>query len=110
MGRRLRRAAPPASAAFACGKSIIGHYTLRAGTLMRLKAFMIVLCAVAAGPSLLGQQWPFPARPLADPLPPLSPTLYDAGIKAMVERLELEKYKATIKGLTQFGDRRQGTD
>jgi hypothetical protein len=28
----------------------------------------------------------------------------------MVSRLELEKYKATIKGLTQFGDRRQGTD
>src|SRR5438034_7152262 len=31
-------------------------------------------------------------------------------IKTMVERLDLEKYKATIKRLTQFGDRRQGTD
>ncbi len=31
-------------------------------------------------------------------------------IKSMVDRLELEKYKATVKGLTQFGDRRQGTD
>ena len=31
-------------------------------------------------------------------------------IKSLVDRLELEKYKATIKGLTQFGDRRQGTD
>lgn len=31
-------------------------------------------------------------------------------IAVMVSRLELEKYKATIKGLTQFGDRRQGTD
>ncbi len=30
-------------------------------------------------------------------------------IKTMVGRLELEPYKATIKGLTQFGDRRQGT-
>jgi hypothetical protein len=30
-------------------------------------------------------------------------------IRQMVSRLELEKYKATIKGLTQFGDRRQGT-
>jgi Peptidase family M28 len=30
--------------------------------------------------------------------------------KSLVERLDLEKYKATIKGLTQFGDRRQGTD
>ena len=31
-------------------------------------------------------------------------------IRAMVSRLELEKYKATVKGLTQFGDRRQGTE
>jgi hypothetical protein len=30
-------------------------------------------------------------------------------VREMVARLELEKYKATIKGLTQFGDRRQGT-
>ena len=29
---------------------------------------------------------------------------------ALVEQLDLEKYKATIKGLTQFGDRRQGTE
>ncbi|MHB8478340.1 MAG: M28 family peptidase [Steroidobacteraceae bacterium] len=28
----------------------------------------------------------------------------------LVGRLELERYKATIKGLTRFGDRRQGTD
>jgi hypothetical protein len=28
----------------------------------------------------------------------------------LVGRLDLERYKATIKGLTQFGDRRQGTD
>lgn len=31
-------------------------------------------------------------------------------VAVMVSRLDLEKYKATIKGLTQFGDRRQGTD
>jgi hypothetical protein len=30
-------------------------------------------------------------------------------IRTLVGRLDLEKYKATIKGLTQFGDRRQGT-
>jgi Peptidase family M28 len=30
--------------------------------------------------------------------------------KTLVDRLDLERYKATIKGLTQFGDRRQGTD
>jgi len=32
-----------------------------------------------------------------------------ASIRALVGRLDLERYKATIKGLTQFGDRRQGT-
>src|SRR5882672_6568895 len=31
-------------------------------------------------------------------------------IAQLVGRLELERYKATIKGLTAFGDRRQGTD
>lgn len=31
-------------------------------------------------------------------------------IRTLVARLDLERYKATIKGLTQFGDRRQGTD
>jgi hypothetical protein len=37
-------------------------------------------------------------------------TAINADIKDMVGRLDLEKYKATVKGLTQFGDRRQGTD
>jgi hypothetical protein len=31
-------------------------------------------------------------------------------VQALVDRLDLERYKATIKGLTRFGDRRQGTD
>src|SRR5437899_8306231 len=31
-------------------------------------------------------------------------------IAPLVARLDLERYKATIKGLTAFGDRRQGTD
>src|ERR1700759_4969591 len=31
-------------------------------------------------------------------------------VKVLVGRLDLEAYKATIKGLTKFGDRRQGTD
>ena len=36
-------------------------------------------------------------------------TMHDAAIRTMVGRLELSRYIATIKGLTQFGDRRQGT-
>ena len=39
-----------------------------------------------------------PAETVADPA------------KILVGRLDLERYKATIKGLTQFGDRKQGTD
>ena len=31
-------------------------------------------------------------------------------IKTLVGRLDLQRYKATIKGLTKFGDRREGTD
>ncbi|MEA3245870.1 MAG: M28 family peptidase [Gemmatimonadota bacterium] len=33
----------------------------------------------------------------------------DDPVRDLVGRLDLERYKATIKGLTQFGDRRQGT-
>jgi hypothetical protein len=41
---------------------------------------------------------------------PIRPPAPDQTVQALVARLDLEKYKATIKGLTQFGDRRQGTD
>src|SRR6266567_1283128 len=34
----------------------------------------------------------------------------DDAPRVLVGRLNLERYKATIKGLTQFGDRQQGTD
>ncbi len=39
-----------------------------------------------------------------------TPAAGDDPVQALVARLDLERYKATIKGLTQFGDRRQGTD
>ena len=34
----------------------------------------------------------------------------DDPVQSLVSRLDLERYKATIKGLTAFGDRREGTD
>ena len=34
----------------------------------------------------------------------------DDPVAHLVARLDLERYKATVKGLTRFGDRRQGTD
>jgi hypothetical protein len=37
-------------------------------------------------------------------------TARSEAIAGLVGRLDLERYKATIKGLTEFGDRRQGTD
>jgi hypothetical protein len=39
-----------------------------------------------------------------------APQAADDPVRTLVGRLDLERYKATIKGLTQFGDRRQGTD
>ena len=41
---------------------------------------------------------------------PIRPPAPDETAQALVARLDLEKYRATIKGLTQFADRRQGTD
>ncbi len=49
---------------------------------------IIVLCPLAFGQAI----------PADDP------------VRRLVGRLDLERYKATIKGLTEFGDRRQGTD
>jgi hypothetical protein len=34
----------------------------------------------------------------------------DDPVQTLVARLDLERYKATVKGLTQFGDRLEGTD
>ena len=59
-----------------------------------------LVCGVAAAAA--GQDPEIPA-------PAPAPAVFDP-IRAMVERLDLEKYKATIKGLTAFGDRRQGTE
>jgi hypothetical protein len=45
-----------------------------------------------------------------EPAAPAAVNSPNPAITAMVGELNLERYKATIKGLTQFGDRRQGTD
>ena len=59
---------------------------------------VLVLAALVLG------RWPHEASAQAQD-PPIG-----APVKALVGRLDLERYKATIKGLTQFGDRQQGTD
>src|SRR4051812_43523862 len=62
---------------------------------MRSSAWLIGVLTLVQGSPCLAQA-SAPAGP-ADP------------IAVLVGRLDLERYKATIKGLTQFGDRRQGT-
>src|SRR2546425_10160747 len=57
---------------------------------------LLVLLAALAMPAALSAQ--ADSAPAPDPIPQL------------VARLDLERYKATIKGLSAFGDRRQGTD
>jgi len=48
------------------------------------------------------------AEPSAGVLPATHAS--DDPIERLVERLDLDKYKASVKGLTSYGDRRQGTD
>jgi hypothetical protein len=66
---------------------------------MRTTVMMCALAGVCAV-SVNGQQTqsqPQNFKPIPD-------------VQTLVSRLNLESYKATIKGLTQFGDRRQGTE
>ena len=49
-----------------------------------------------------------PSFSLAQAGAPVPDTAYDP-VQPLVDRLDLERYKNTIKGLAQFGDRRQGT-
>src|SRR5437016_893706 len=60
-----------------------------------LRAFVVLLAALAL--------------PAVAPAQADSTTAPDP-IAQLVARLDLERYRATIKGLTNFGDRRQGTD
>src|SRR5580693_10181134 len=50
------------------------------------------------------------ALPVQAASPVASPAVQADPVAVLVARLDLESYKATIKALTQFGDRRQGTD
>lgn len=59
----------------------------------------ILTVALMLAPAIAAAQLPaIPTDTTSDPA------------RALVSRLDLERYKATIMGLTKFGDRRQGTD
>src|SRR6266853_662764 len=72
---------------------------------MRPYLLMTSICAVVMSflPSAFGRQG------TAGELQRQTETTPDPA-KILVDRLDLDRYKATIKGLTQFGDRKQGTD
>ena len=59
---------------------------------------------------VLGALTTLSAHPLAAAEPEKSASTPEDPIARLVTRLDLERYKETIKGLTRFGDRRQGTD
>ena len=63
--------------------------------------------ATIAGVLTLSLSVPYAQQPAQAPPPATEP---DDPVRTLVGRLDLERYKATIKGLTQFGDRRQGTE
>src|SRR5712675_1644655 len=74
---------------------------------MRWETLIVATCCAGSfAVAVIAQEPTTPAavQPAAQPPSPPEP------IKTMVDRLDLEKYRATIKGLTEFGDRRQGTD
>jgi hypothetical protein len=71
----------------------------------RTKLLIAVACAVIAGlNSSVVAQTSVRAGPLGQ-----TETVADV-VKILVGRLDLDRYKATVKGLTKFGDRREGTD
>ena len=68
---------------------------------------LVALADVACGGSEPARA---PQEPSPQPAPPPVTVPTDEAIAALVARLDLDSYKGTIKGLTRFGDRREGTD
>jgi hypothetical protein len=68
-----------------------------------MRRVLVIFCVTAGLGSVLAAQ-------SAAPHEPSTATDSSDPVKRIVDRLDLEKYKATLRGLTQFGDRLQGTD
>jgi hypothetical protein len=71
---------------------------------MRVAPTFAFTCGLAAVLSVSAS-----AQATTGPAASRGDTLADP-VRELASRLDLARYKATIKGLTQFGDRRQGTD
>jgi len=57
-----------------------------------------------------GRQGGQPARNLRNVLGGVPMTAEDSAVKSVVDRLDFDSYKSIVKGLTEFGDRQQGTE
>jgi hypothetical protein len=79
-------------------------------TLVRIQTRRATLSAAALTTLLVLSAAPVHAQRGAAGTEGAPPDTLNDPVRLMVARLDLEKYKATIKGLTQFGDRRQGTE
>jgi hypothetical protein len=99
-------------AAFALAHDDAGPSRLRRRQTIRL---LLPVC-LAIGLTVACNRPPPEAEPssqdqASEPRPSQpQPPQPDPQLEALVGRLDLERYKATVKGLTQFGDRRQGTE
>ncbi len=78
-------------------------------TLARIQTYRAAIPVAALSTLFVFAAAPIHAQQRGGNQSPPPDTLNDP-VRLMVARLDLEKYKATIKGLTQFGDRRQGTE
>ena len=71
------------------------------------RQFPTAVLALVCGVTVAAQQAPAPVQGQ----PPANAATQQADeVRALVARLDLDRYKATIKGLTAFGDRREGTE
>jgi hypothetical protein len=71
---------------------------------MRSTVLLLGACALLAAPGSRGEA--------QSPVAPAAASSADSAsdpIQQLVARLDLQRYKGTIKELTRFGDRRQGT-
>jgi hypothetical protein len=71
---------------------------------MRTSPLLLASCVLLALPAASGRA----QSPVAPPAASSADSASDP-IQGLVARLDLERYKGTIKELTRFGDRRQGT-
>jgi hypothetical protein len=73
---------------------------------MRLDGFAVAAVVLIA--AMTAGMRPLVAQQAGGGAPATSPE--DEIVRTLLARLDLDRYKATIKGLTAFGDRRQGTE